>query len=176
MTAMGRFDMAAALAAIGPALAGPGQPDAGFAAFSDHCRARAGHRLLTLLAWMEDDNDTQRIWSSNPADYPTSARKAMGVTAWGARVLHGRQLWMGRTAEDIRWAFPDHALLERLGCAACIHALVEWDGRLLGVVSMLDGADAYTADDMAGLNAIAPLLVPGFLAFHAGAAQNGPRP
>lgn len=166
MNLMGRFDLASALADIGPALSAPGQPEAGFAAFSDHCRARAGHRLLTLLAWMEADNDTQRIWSSNPADYPTAARKPMGVTEWGAQVLHRRELWMGRTSEDIRWAFPDHALIARLGCASCIHALVEWDGALLGVVSMLDVENAYTEADMAGLNAIAPLLAPGFLAFH----------
>jgi len=169
MNIMGRFDLAAALADIGPALRAPGQPEAGFAAFSDHCHARAGHRLLTLLAWMEADNDVQRIWSSNPADYPTAARKQMGVTEWGARVLHRRELWMGRTAADIRWAFPDHALIERLGCASCIHALVEWDGQLLGVVSMLDSENAYTEADMAGLNAIAPLLAPGFMAFHKGA-------
>lgn len=162
----GRFDPAAALASVGPALALQGQPEAGFAAFSDHCHARAGHRLFTLLAWIAEDNDVQRIWSSRPADYPTAARKPMGVTEWGARVLHRRELWMGYSAEDIRWAFPDHALIESLGCASCIHALVEWDGRLLGVVSMLDAAHAYTPADMAGLNAIAPLLAPGFLAFH----------
>lgn len=170
MTCMGRFDLNAALAEIGPALRLPGQPDAGFAAFARHCRARAGHRLFTLLAWMEADNDVQRIWSSNPVDYPTSARKAMGVTAWGAKVLRRRELWMAQSADDIRWAFPDHALIARLGCASCIHALVEWDGALLGVVSMLDAERAYTAEDMAGLNAIAPLLVPGFQMFHRGAA------
>lgn len=163
---MGRFDLDAALTTIGPALGVPGQPDAGFLAFSDHCQARVGHRLLTLLAWMEADNDVQRIWSSNPVDYPVSARKQMGVTAWGAQVLHRRQPWIGRNADDIRWAFPDHALIERLGCASCINALVEWDGQLLGVVAMLDAENAYMKDDMAGLNAIAPLLAPGFLAFH----------
>lgn len=163
---MRRFDLEKALTTIGPALAAPGQPDAGFAAFSDHCQARAGHRLLTLLAWMEADNDVQRIWSSNPVDYPVSARKPMGVTEWGSQVLHRRQPWIGRNADDIRWAFPDHALIERLGCASCISGLVEWDGQLLGVVAMLDAENAYTEDDMAGLNAIAPLLAPGFLAFH----------
>ncbi len=165
----GRFDPTAAMAEIGPALTAPGQPEAGFAAFSDHCKARTGHRLLTMLAWMEADNDVQRIWSSNPGAYPPAARKAMGVTEWGAQVLHRRQLWMGRTVEDIRWAFPDHALIESLGCGACIHALVQWDGALLGVISMLDAEHAYTEADMAGLNAIAPLLAPGFLAFHKGA-------
>lgn len=162
----GRFDPAAALAAVGPALAQPGQPDAGFAAFSDHCRARAGHRLFTVLAWIAEDNEVQRLWSSRPAEYPTAARKQMGITEWGARVLHRRERWMGHTAEDIRWAFPDHALIASLGCASCINGLVEWDGRLLGVVSMLDAAHAYGDADLAGLNAIAPLLVPGFLAFH----------
>lgn len=166
MIAMSRFDLGVALAAIGPALAAPGQPETGFVAFSEHCRARVGHRLFTLLAWMEADNDVQRIWSSNPVDYPISARKQMGVTEWGSRVLHRRQLWMGRNADDIRWAFPDHVLIERLGCAACINALVVWDGQLLGVVAMLDAENAYTEEDMVGLNVIAPLLAPGFLAFH----------
>jgi hypothetical protein len=163
MTKMGRLNPDAALMEIGPAFSAPGQPDVGFAAFSQYCQARIGHRLLTLLAWVQADNEVQRIWSSNPVDYPVSTRKPMGVTAWGAHVLHERKPWIGRNADDMRWAFPDHALIARLGCAACISAVVQWNNELLGVVSLLDRENSYSEGDLADLNGIASLLVPGFL-------------
>lgn len=166
MAENGRFDPAAALAALSPALALPGQPQALFDAFERLCAESVGHRLFTLLAWQPETGEVARIHSSRPAEYPLRGRKPMGPTEWGARVLHGGQPWLGRNAEDIRWAFPDHALIASLGCAACMSVPVLWDGRVLGVVAVLDAAGAYDAADLAGACLIAPLLVPGFLSVH----------
>jgi hypothetical protein len=54
-------------------------------------------------------------------------------------------------------------LIARLGCAACISAVVQWNNELLGVVSLLDRENSYSEGDLADLNGIASLLVPGFL-------------
>ena len=156
--------IAAAVAAIGAAQAGKSQPEALFAAFDRHCADTFGHRLFTILEWAPETNDVERLYSSRPAEYPLLGRKAMGPTEWGALVLKGGQNWIGRNADDIRWAFPDHELIASLGCAACINAPVLWDGKVLGVVSALGPEGAYDERDLAVLAAIAPLLAPGFLA------------
>lgn len=157
-------DIAAATLHLGEAQAQKGQPAALFAAFDRLCAGTLGHRLLTLLEWAPETNDVERLYSSRPQDYPLLRRKPMGPTEWGALVLKGGQSWIGRTADDIRWAFPDHELIASLGCASCINAPVLWDGEVLGVASLLDAENAYDEADLQALVAIAPLLAPGFLA------------
>ncbi len=159
----GRFDTAAALDRLGRAQAQPGQPAALFQAFEALCAETVGHLLFTLLAWRPATGEVARVHSSRPDAYPLRGRKPMGPTPWGARVLHGGRPWMGRSADDVVWAFPDHELITSLGCESCLSAPVLWDGRVLGVTAVLDRADAYRPGDLAGLCRIAPLLAPGFL-------------
>lgn len=159
----GRFDTGRALDRLGRAGARSGQPKALFSAFEEVCAEAVGHRLFTLLAWRPETGEVARVHSSRPEAYPLRGRKPMGPTPWGAQVLHEGRPWLGRSAEDIAWAFPDHALIASLGCAACLSAPVRWQGQVLGVTAVLDAADAYTPGDLAGLCRIAPLLVPGFL-------------
>ena len=163
MAETGRFDTTAALATLGRAQSAPGQPQALFDAFDRLCADAIGHRLFTLLAWQPGTGEVARVHSSRPAEYPLRGRKPMGPTEWGARVLHRGEPWIGRSAEDIVWAFPDHALIASLGCASCLSVPVRWDGRVLGVIAVLDAAGAYDEVDLAGLCGIAPLLAPGFL-------------
>lgn len=158
-----RFDPAAALEVLGRAQAAPGQPQALFDAFEQLCADAVGHRLFTLLAWQPHSGEVARVHSSRPAEYPLRGRKPMGPTEWGARVLHRGEPWLGRTADDIVWAFPDHELIASLGCASCMSVPVLWDGRVLGVIAVLDAAGAYDEADLHGLGRIAPLLAPGFL-------------
>ena len=159
-----RFDQLAASRQIAAAQAAAGQPEVLFAAFDRLCADAVGHRLFTLLAWDAAGNDVERIYSSRPAEYPLLGRKAMGSTAWGARVLKGRETWIGSTAEDIRWAFPDHELILSLGCEACINAPVRWNGTVLGAVSVLGPAGAYDEADLVGLDLASQALAPAFIA------------
>ena len=162
-TDTGRFDPAAALVRLGEAQARPNQPGPLFTAFDAICAEAVGHRLFTLLAWRPETGEVARVHSSRPSEYPLRARKPMGPTKWGAQVLHQGRPWLGRSAADIEWAFPDHALIASLGCASCLSAPVLWDGRVLGLAAVLDRADAYVPADLDGLCGIAPLLAPGFL-------------
>lgn len=159
----GRFDVPGALTELLSEWAGPGQPMRLYAHFERICRESVGHRLFTLLAWSPETDDVQRIHSSRPAEYPTSARKAMGPTEWGSHVLKGGQSWFGRHADDIRWAFPDRDLILSLGCESCLNTPVIFNGQVLGAVSVLGPAGAYTEADLAGLERITPALVPAFL-------------
>lgn len=160
----GRFDLVSAMGRLATAQAEAGQPQALFEAFDALCQESVGHILFTLLAWDAPSGEVERIYSSRPVEYPLKGRKPMGPTEWGAKVLKGRETWMGEGADDIRWAFPDRELILSLGCEACLNAPVRWNGDVLGVVSVLGPAGSYNEVDLAGLDQLAAMLAPGFLA------------
>jgi GAF domain-containing protein len=117
-----------------------------------------GHRLLTLLVVVDGGAEVERIYSSNPNAYPLTGRKPMGPTPWGEHIIKGRQPWHGRTMADIRWAFPDHLLIESLGCGSCINIPVMVLGRLIGTMNVLDRENAYDDAAVSMLTLFAPLL------------------
>ena len=126
------------------------------------CRRAYGYRLFTVLRWCRDTGEIERIYTSNPIDYPVLGRKPMGPTPWGAVVLSGRKAWVGNGRDSIRWAFPDSVVMAELGCDACACAPVLRNGETIGLISMADAEGSYSAADLPGLSALASLLLPCF--------------
>jgi hypothetical protein len=87
----------------------------------------------------------------------------MGETPWGAHVLAGGQPYLGRDVAGIRWAFPDHALIESMGLGAVINLPVRYDGETIGTCNLLDAEHAYDQAAVDAVLPLAPLLVPAFL-------------
>ena len=150
------------LVALARAAAGEADPVAVFRAAEAASIALIRHRLFTVLFVVPGGAEVERVYSSDPAAYPLTGRKRMGPTPWGDHVLAQGRCWMGNTADDIRWAFPDHALIASLGCAACINVPVREGGVVIGTLNILDAAGAYTQDDVATTEVIAGFL-PGAL-------------
>jgi GAF domain-containing protein len=117
-----------------------------------------GHRLFTLLVVVENGREVERIYSSHPLAYPLTGRKTMGPTPWGEHVIKGLQPWHGRTMADVRWAFPDHALIESLGCGSCINIPVIVSGKMIGTMNVLDREGAYSDAAVSALELFAPVL------------------
>ena len=122
-----------------------------------------GFGLLTLLVVTPDAEQVERVYSSNCQAYPLAGRKRMGPTPWGDLVLRQKQPFLGRDAQAIRWAFPDHALIAGLGLGSAINAPVVSLGRLLGTINVLDAAGRYDEHAVKTLLAVAPILVAPFL-------------
>ena len=142
----------------------PGQPQALYRTADAALQERFGHRLFTLLAYQPGSGEVERLYSSRPEAYPLAGRKLMGPTPWGARVLHRGEPYLGRTAEDLRWAFPDHELIASLGLGCILNRPVAWDGRVLGVPSLLqEGEHRYDEADLEAAAPYAALLLPGLL-------------
>ena len=80
------------------------------------------------------------------------------------RVYETGEPWIGRDAEDIRWAFPDHALILSLGCESAMNLPVRWQGRTLGTLNLLHRAGWYDEADAATGRIFAALAVPALLA------------
>jgi hypothetical protein len=142
-------------------LARPGQPETLYTWLDGEVKSRIGHRLFTLL--YVDGNEVARVYSSLPDAYPLKGRKPMGPTPWGAHVIDGQKPWLGHTMADIRWAFPDYALISSLGCGACINVPVVYDGVVIGTMNALDAELSYTEASVTSIAPLANLLVPAFL-------------
>ena len=130
-----------------------------FTAVEDAVRRTLGFRLLPVLPVRPDRSAGHRIHSANPAAYPVSGRKPFRTTEWGVNLMVERRPWLGRTVEDIRWAFFDHALIESLGCGCCINAPVAAFGQVFGTLNVLDAPLAYDSTQVPVVEAIASFLV-----------------
>jgi phage tail protein X len=71
------------------------------------CKRSFGHRLMTVLSYSQGAAEVQRVYSSNPGDYPIDMSKPMGMTDWGRIEPEGGQSWFCDAEEPLRWAFPD---------------------------------------------------------------------
>ena len=146
----------------------PGQPAPLFTAVEAALGAVAGHRLFTLMVLNHASGEAERIHTSQPEAYPVAGRKPMSDTPWFRQVIEGRRHFLGRTREDVRWAFPDHERIERLGCRSAINVLAIHDGAVLGSANLLHEEGHYTEDDVQDCLPFVQLLVPAFVSFIAG--------
>jgi hypothetical protein len=151
-----------ALAGVMRAGADAGQPTPLFDAVEQALGQIIGHKLFTLLQ-VHPGGELERVYTNMPDSYPVAGRKKMGPTPWGKHVIEGQKPYLGRNAEDIRWAFFDHELIESLGCRSVINVLIQWDGRLLGTINMLHEENFYDEADLDRARPFAQALVPAFL-------------
>ena len=117
-----------------------------------------GFRLFTVL--QVDLPEVVRLYSSNREAYPVTGRKLMGPTPWGAHVIIEGQPWLGHTAADLKWAFPDHGLIASLGCGSCLSIPVRENDQTLGTLNILDAEGRYAQDDLIRASAFAALAIP----------------
>lgn len=156
------------LHAVAAALARPGQPAAAFEALDRALGAVLGHRLFTLLRYHPDSGESERLYTNEPAAYPVGGRKALNPTPWSQQVLRDHKPYLGRTPDDIRAVFFDHALIASLGCGSVLNLPVVYDGRILGTVNLLHEPEWYDEGDIPVGLAFAALAVPGYLGATAG--------
>ena len=150
------------------AAATPGQPAVLFDAVERALARVIGHKLFTILDVDLESGELERLYTNMPDAYPVKGRKTMGPTPWGDWVLAGKRPYLGRTREDIRWAFSDHERIESLGFGSVINLLVLYDDILLGTVNMLHEEGYYTDDDLVTGAPFAALLAPALLARRSG--------
>jgi hypothetical protein len=148
---------------VAQALTDPGQPGASFRALDHATKAAIGHRLFTVLRFHADTGESERLYTNQPTAYPVGGRKALNPTFWTEHVLVGRRPYIGRTAEDIRAVFFDHALIASLGCASVLNVPVVWAGQVLGTLNLLHEAQWYGDDDLPLALTFAGLAVPAYL-------------
>jgi hypothetical protein len=140
-----------------------GPTDAIFNAIEKGAKDTVGHKLFTLLYVAPNAKRVKRMYSNMPKEYPVGGYKEIKDTEWHKLVIGQKKPWVGRTADDIKWAFFDHELILSLGCESAMNVPVLYNGRLLGTMNLLDAAGHYKDSDPKNCEAFAALLVGPFL-------------
>jgi GAF domain-containing protein len=119
-----------------------------------------GHKLFTVMRYLRETVEVERLYSSNLADYPVGGRKPKQGTPWGEKVLDRGEVFIAPDAEGVRNAFSDHALLTRLGISSIMNIPIRFRGRVLGTMNLSHEAGHFTADMIGPGRILAGLLVP----------------
>ncbi|MFB9904488.1 GAF domain-containing protein [Allokutzneria oryzae] len=124
-------------------------------------RAEVGVRLFTVLAWLPGRRVLHRVHTSHPAQYPVGGEKSVQVAAgWLATCIAKGKPYLGVDRKAVREVFADHVVIDRLGCGAVINLPVRVDGRVVGVINLLDAEGAYDEDSVRRAELLVPAAVP----------------
>ncbi len=139
------------------------QPHAVFRAVDAALKQQVGHILFTILISHHETRESERFYSNLPDAYPVGGKKPITDSELMQRLLVAGEPYIGRNAEDIRWAFYDHELIRSLGCDSVLNMPVRWQGRTIGTLNLLAGANHYNETHIPIVRSIAHLALPGML-------------
>lgn len=135
-----------------------------FQAMSAGLAVAPGHILLTVLRYYGDREESQRLYSSCPAQYPVGGRKTLGQAPRMRQVLTSALPFIGCSRQEIIDNYADHATLLAMGCESVVNMPVLWGAQVLGTVNLLHRQGRYGEADLPKIAAWAQLSVPAFLA------------
>ena len=100
--------------------------------------ALAGARLFTVTRIDHARGLARRIYTSHPLDYPTSGTKPVQPDGWTRQVIDGQRSFVANSTAEFAIYFPDHALINRLGCQSALNVPVVDGGVTVATVNILD--------------------------------------
>ena len=119
-----------------------------------------GHRMFTVLRYLEDRGEVARLYSSEPEAYPVGGTKPMGPTPWGELVLKQGKPFVGPDANAIRWAYPDHEKIIGMGLESALNLPMRLAGRTLGTINLTHQSGYYHDGHLQAGSMLAALLTP----------------
>lgn len=149
---------------ITKAIAATNQPDATFAALEKLVDQTIGIKLFTLMEIDRERNVARRSYSNMPDAYPTSGEKQRIPNRWSEHVEEQHKIFVANTIEEIANVFPDHQLIQSLGCESCLNLPIVVAGQVIGTLNCLHEAGHYThkhieaAENLKPVGALAFLL------------------
>lgn len=161
---MNRPDALPLLSDIANDLAAAETPLAAIMVLQRGAAALLGHRLFSVMRHDAAGGWNARIHSSQPDAYPVGGRKPVQPGPWAECLFRRGEPWLCRDRAALRATFPDHALIESLGCGAALNLPVRSNGRTLGTVNLLDAEGRYGPEDLPVGIVLAGLAVPVLLA------------
>jgi GAF domain-containing protein len=139
-------------------------PEDVFVAIQDVVGRRFGFGLLTMLMLSPDGDEVQRIFTTDPINYPLAGRERLGMTLWGEHVLVQQVPFLGEDRTAVQWAFPaDFELIKSLGLGATINVPIVALGKSLGSLNILHSERSYSRSHLLAACTLAPYLMVPFL-------------
>lgn len=134
-TALAEFDRAIALAKTS---------DEAYHALQVLTEEIVGVKLFTVMTVDMAEGVARRAYTSNPRAYPATGTKPIHRNEWFDIVHRDRHPFVANTIEDIAKVFPDHELIDSLGCQSVINLPVILRDELVATVNMLHEGGFYT--------------------------------
>ena len=106
--------------------------------------AACGARLFTVTVLDRKAGLARRAYTSHPAEYPTTGTKPMRSDAWSDQVIGRGEAFVANTTPEFAIYFPDHPLINALGCQSALNIPVSRDGLVVGTVNILDAQGHFT--------------------------------
>jgi hypothetical protein len=128
------------------------EPDAIFAAIA----AETGVRLFTVTVLDPAAHVVRRAYTTHPEAYPVSGTKPLTCDdGWSRQVLIEKKTFITNSTDGFRPYFPDHALINSLGCHSAMNIpVLREDGKVAGTVNLLDVEGFFTSETAARIQAI----------------------
>ncbi|CAG2148786.1 GAF domain-containing protein [Cupriavidus plantarum] len=123
-----------------------------------------GPGLLTINAWHAETATIERLWSSDIAAYPVGGTKAKGDTPWTRQLLQRGEVFVGEGDEALSAVFDDIALIRELGLRGVVNVPLCHGGRVIGTFNYLADVDGWRETQVAMLQWLGQLALPGLLA------------
>ncbi len=114
----------------------------------------AGARLFTVTRIDHAQALARRIYTSHPVDYPTSGTKPVQPDGWTRQVIDGQRSFVANMTADFAIYFPDHALINRLGCQSALNVPIVDAGVTVAAVNILDNAGRFTPRTVSAVEAL----------------------
>ena len=125
-----------------------------FTALQTKAAEICGARLFTITVIDRPRDVARRAFTSHPDEYPTSGEKPVTPDGWTRQVLDQQQSFVANSTAEFAIYFPDHALINALGCASALNVPVVADGEVVATVNILDDAGRFTPETVARIEAL----------------------
>ncbi|WP_112323917.1 GAF domain-containing protein [Oceanibium sediminis] len=109
-------------------------------------KATVGAKLFTVMTADMTAMLASRVYTDDPANYPTSGTKAIEMNSWFEQVHGRRETFVANTLDDIDAVFPDAATIGRLGCASVVNLPIILGGEMVATMNILHQEGYYTPE------------------------------
>jgi len=125
------------------------QPQPTFEALEQLVDKTIGVKLFTLMEIDRAKGVARRNYSNQPTAYPVSGEKPIQQNEWTEIVQVRHETFVANTIDEIARVFPDHELIQSLGCESCLNLPIVVNGMVIGTLNCLHEAGHYTAERLA---------------------------
>ena len=126
-------------------------------------RETVGYKLLTVLRFVEETQEVERLYSSDPKAYPVGGRKQLATINKDHSLAASGQIFIAANPDEVKRTFPDHELIFSLGAGAVLNAPIRHLGRRLGTLNCCGAANSYGEKQIEAARILADLLAPTLL-------------
>lgn len=121
-------------------------------------RDTVGYKFLTVLRFVEETQEVERLYSSDPKAYPVGGRKQLATINKDHSLAASGQIFLAADADAVKRTFPDYELIFSLGASSILNAPIRHAGGRLGTLNCSGVANTYGPQEIEAAKVLAGLL------------------